>query len=622
VKFALLAIEVSELLSKRAFEEVKDHKGTYSLLFLVPKKSGGCRPVFDLSFLNKHLIIPRFKMESAVTIQRDMTKGTWAISLDIKDAYLHVPIRPTDRKYLKFGFQGRVYQFNVLPFGVAIAPYVFTRIVRAFASVVRQRGIQFHHYLDDWLIVAGSPSEAIRRRFCPRFGHQVRMDTKLGQVVAYPFTGVCLHGVQYDLRKGLAFPPVERVRAMLSLLNRVLSDRQTSARRFLSLIGLLASMEKQVPLGRCFMRPLQWCLSLQWRIASDPLDQVIQLNDRAVEALLWWRAESNTRVGMPLGAYLHDQVLFTDASEVAWGAHWNERTLSGVWTPIEKGLHINVLELRAVRRALEHWGELSPKGTNWLVFTDNSTVVAHINKQGGTRSLQLCLETEKLIKNLQQQDSLIKARHIPGCRNVLADALSRPNRVLGTEWSLCPIVFRQLCTVLGTPHIDLFATSKNHKLPVYVSPFPESGALATDAMALSWQGMFAYAYPPTRFVAEVLRKVAISQCEMLLVAPCWPTQSWFPLLLSLLIEHPRVLPVKDRLLMQPGTSVFHTSPGVLRLHVWKLSSDLSKAQAFRNKCRNICPGRIGHLPNERTKPNGQFSFVGALGDALIHSLPL
>ena len=52
----------------------------------------------------------------------------------------------------------------------------------------------------------------------------------------------------------------------------------------------------------------------------------------------------------------------------------------------------------------------------------------------------------------------LKARHIPGCLNVMADLLSRSNQVQSTEWSLHPQVFKQICQKWFTPHVDLFAT--------------------------------------------------------------------------------------------------------------------------------------------------------------------
>ena len=55
----------------------------------------------------------------------------------------------------------------------------------------------------------------------------------------------------------------------------------------------------------------------------------------------------------------------------------------------EKRLHINVLELRAVSLALRSFKDQCQNQTA-LVATDNSTVVAYINKQGGTHSAEMC----------------------------------------------------------------------------------------------------------------------------------------------------------------------------------------------------------------------------------------
>jgi len=622
-KRSLLVKEVTDLLTKDAIEEVREARGYYSLIFLVPKKSGDWRPVFDLSNLNKFLTIPRFKMESAVTIQKAMEIGKWAVSIDIKDAYLHIPINKASRKFLKFAFMGKVYQFKVLPFGVANAPYVFTRVVRAMAAIVHARGIKFHHYIDDWLIIADTPQQAISHAT-----FVLNLTIKLGWIPNWdksqltPSQTFEYVGVRYDLGRGLALPPVPRMQKTILLLNQLISHPVTTARLMLSLIGLLVSVEKQVPYGRCFLRPLQWCLASQWKILSQPLNQQIVVNERAIEACKWWLQPANHFLGMPLEAYKPQRTFFTDASLVAWGAHMDWQELSHRWTTVEQKLHINVLELKAVTLAFEHWGSQAPQGTTWLVFTDNTTVVAHINKQGGTRSLSLCLEAERLIRLTHEWGMTIKARHIPGKRNVLADALSRPDRVLGTEWSLCPSVFKQMCRVFGTPNIDLFATSRNTKLSCFISPLQESEAFATDAMSLSWNGMYGYAYPPVGFLTTVLQKIATSHCEIMLVAPCWPTQAWFPLLMSLLVKVPRVLPTSDRLLMQPGTSIFHESPQYLRLHVWRLSSDRTKTRDFLSRCPRTCLGETVSQLQQRIKPNGKYTFVGVKDDALIHSLPL
>ena len=128
-----------------------------------------------------------------------------------------------------------------------------------------------------------------------------------------------------------------------------------------------------------------------------------------------------------------------------------------------------------------------------LVATDNSTVVAYINKQEGTHSAEMCAVLWKIMTWCHHYHITLKARHIPGCLNVMADLLSRSNQVQSTEWSLHLQVFKLICQKWFTLHVDLFATHLNHKLPLYVSPVPDPKAWDIDALNINWMGLTAYA---------------------------------------------------------------------------------------------------------------------------------
>jgi hypothetical protein len=65
---------------------------------------------------------------------------------------------------------------------------------------------------------------------------------------------------------------------------------------------------------------------------------------------------------------------------------------------------------------------------------------------------------------------------------------------VNTEWELLQVVFDSVVLRWDRPHVDLFATSLNHKLETFVSPVPDPLSFAVDAMSLSWDGMFAYAF--------------------------------------------------------------------------------------------------------------------------------
>ena len=232
-------------------------------------------------------------------------------------------------------------------------------------------------------------------------------------------------------------------------------------------------------------------------------------------------------------------------------------------------MHINVLEMRAIRLALLH---LQPEpSTVILVATDNTTVVAYVNKQGGLRSSEMWQECALLFRLLQDERLTLRARHIPGRLNVIADQLSRAGQILPTEWTLHQDLVKLIFSHWDPPLLGLFASRYTNRLPVYVSPVPDPMALDVDALSMSWEGLDAYAYPPHVIMQAVLNKFRETrQCRIILVAPSLTTFSWFPLLQELTQEPPLWIPPPRVMLRQPQSDLFHRDPESLHLHAWLL----------------------------------------------------
>ena len=205
-------------------------------------------------------------------------------------------------------------------------------------------------------------------------------------------------------------------------------------------------------------------------------------------------------------------------------------------------LHISLLEMKALFLGLQAFQE-GVIGHHVTAMCDNSTVVAYVNKQGGTVSRALCLLTSRLLRWTESLDIHLDARYLPGQANVLADFLSCRGQVVATEWSLHPQVARSLLCVLGNPSIDLFATSLNGKLPLYCSLVPDPQAIFEDAFRHPWDDLDLYTFPSFPLVDRVIARVReSSHLAMILVAPLWPEKEWFADLLLLLTEPPLALP--------------------------------------------------------------------------------
>jgi hypothetical protein len=200
--------------------------------------------------------------------------------------------------------------------------------------------------------------------------------------------------------------------------------------------------------------------------------------------LLWWMDRNNVMSGVsiiPFKASIH---LFTDASTQGWRAHVGEKQISGIWSQEERSLHSNILEMKAVLLVVQQSTSLLTNHSI-LLSTDKSTVVAYVNKQGGTHSRSLFLLVQELFLLVNDLGSQMKAKHIPGARNVLADQLSRSGQLLSTEWTLHQEVANELFSLWGTPTLDLFATRYTTRCLLFVAPYPDVRAVSVDVLDMS-----------------------------------------------------------------------------------------------------------------------------------------
>jgi hypothetical protein len=128
----LLRQEIADLLFKRAIEPVPASvsPGFYTRMFVIPKKNGGYRPVFNLKALNAYVHCPHFQMESIQQVIKLINKGDFFTLVDLIDAFLHILIHRQFRKYLHFQWDGHIFQFRTTPFGLSVVPWLFTRLTK------------------------------------------------------------------------------------------------------------------------------------------------------------------------------------------------------------------------------------------------------------------------------------------------------------------------------------------------------------------------------------------------------------------------------------------------------------------------------------------------------------
>ena len=619
----LLKLEVEDLLKKDAIETVpwnEINSGFYSTFFLVPKKNGKMRPVINLRPLNRYLRKTHFKMDTMTKVLNLVKPQDWAISLDLADAYMHIPIFPKHRQFLRFCIQGRCFQWKVLCFGPTSAPRCFTKIVAVVAAHLRAQSIRLASYLDDWLVV-----NQVKHLLCQDRERCLHLLASLGFIVnkekseLVPKQEITYIGGLFLFNLGVVTPTPDRVKKLVSAVNKICNGHN-QAKDFLHILGIMASCLELIPNARLYMRPIQLHLLAFWKPSSLDLEVSIPVTQHLKCHLQWWLNPVNTMKGRSLQPVHTDVTITTDASKWGYGGHLGKHYFQGQWSESQQKLHINCLELEAVFLTLKHFLFLV-KDKNVLIRCDNTSVVQQISKHGGTKSPQLCYRTWDLWNFAIQNNIHLKAAHILGVQNELADRLSR-KRVMVTEWSLHKSVVHQIFQTWGFPLIDLFASAENRQTQIFCSWIPHPEALALDALSISWENMFGYAYPPICLIPKVLQHITQFQCQIILIAPRWPRRHWYTQLLQLLVACPRKLPHRADLLLQHKALIHHPNPEVFSLHAWLLSTEISKRKAFLASLENCYrhPGGQGHrkiMPANLTS-----SVAGVVQNKLIPILPL
>ena len=211
------------------------------------------------------------------------------------------------------------------------------------------------------------------------------------------------------------------------------------------------SLADVVPLGRLHIRPLQFYLHQHWLPATQNWEFPVPIiHQELCPHLVWWTSQANVLRGQLLSSPVPNQTLFTDASNLGWGAYLEGLSVSGVWTPDLLKEHINILEMKAVLLALSHFQSLL-QNKSLVLATDNTTVVAYLRNQGGTHCYELYLLAREILLLCNQLHLQIVVRHVPGKLNVLADALSRTLTPVNTEWELLQSVFQAITLQWGSP---------------------------------------------------------------------------------------------------------------------------------------------------------------------------
>ena len=356
-----------------------------------------------------------------------------------------------------------------------------------------------------------------------------------------------------------------------NLANHVLSQKGVSIRNVASLIGNMTAAFEAVPFGRMYYRHIEICKTRALEHNKYDFEAKCELNWQAKEEIKWWIYNIDSSVAKMKSIPEIDKIIYTDASNEGWGAHiFHNQDINGRWSFEEQDWHIKVLKMMAIKFALLSYMPFCNRKKHIRVMSDNTTAISYINKQGGTHNIYLNDLAVELWEICKQRDIHLSAAHIPGKHNILADSASR-EFVDAAEWMLSPHIFNKIVEDFGMPDIDLFASRLNRQLQNYVSWKPDPESIYIDAMSISWHKRFVYIFPPFSMMWPVLTKLEKDQVEeAIIIAPYWPTQSWFPRLMK---KKTLLSYISSTDLILPGTSKAHPLSPKLKLLAVKVQRD-------------------------------------------------
>lgn len=570
---AALLAEVQSLLQKKVLTPVPQKErgmGFYSSLFLVKKPNGSFRVIINLKPLNKFIPYQKFKMETLKSTLNLLSPGCFMASIDLKDAYYHVPIHADSQQFLRVAIKsdaGIIHlQYRALPFGISLAPRVFTKVIAEMASHIREGVGVFVPYLDDFLLI-GKSFQSVQTQV----NRTLEILQKLGWILnpekssLVPSQRRKFLGIILDSSLQKCFLPQEKVLNIQRTVREIRARTFVSIREGMSLLGLMTAAIPAVPWAQFHSRPLQLQILNDWDHSDTGLDKKLRLTADTSSSLRWWEKISHLSIGSPWGN-LPTKSLTTDASPRGWGAHLDGSLFQGSWDDKMREESSNFRELLAVLESVRA-AVVRLRGFHVKIFSDNSTTVAYINRQGGTRNAALMGLAYKIFAIAEKEFLSISAVHIKGKLNTKADFLSR-HTLHQSEWCLNREVFTMITHLWGTPSIDLFASRRNRQVDTFCSLDPREGPWAVDALSIVWYWDLAYAFPPLPLIPRVLKKIKAEKARVIVIAPFWPKRAWFSMLWEMSLTDPWVLPNREDLLFQGPVS--HPQVKGLHLTAWNL----------------------------------------------------
>lgn len=303
------------LLKKGAVEECESTRDQFlSTYFLIEKKDSSYRFTLNLKDLNVFVRKEHFKMENIKTASNLVFPEFYMANIDLADAYYLVPVHPESRKYLRFEFKGKIFQFTCLPNGLSSAPYIFTKLLKPVINKLRSEGHLSVIYLDDILCI-GEDFEAC----AVNVKSTITLLRSLGFIihdkkcVLKPSKKCKFLGFVIDSEKFWLEITVEKSAKIAKLIERFLKLETCTIQEFAQLIGSLMAACPAVEYGFLYTKYLEMVKIAEVFRNNGNYNAKMRIPSIVKPDLIWWGDSISTTVN-PIKKGVFEMEIYTDAS--------------------------------------------------------------------------------------------------------------------------------------------------------------------------------------------------------------------------------------------------------------------------------------------------------------------
>ena len=241
--------------------------------------------------------------------------------------------------------------------------------------------------------------------------------------ILHPCQKIEFLGMEIDsIKMTLSLTPY-KVQKVVKTCQNLLRSHSTTLLELTRVVGLLSSTIQAVEPAKIQLRFLQQqqivCLRKKMNYQS-----VITLNTKSRTELTWWIENLRFCNGRTFSQLNPQVIIQTDASLTGWGAVCNGVQTSGQWSEEERSLHINVLELLAIKLALFSFTKgKRVKATHFQI--DNKAALSYLLKMGGTKNENMIRLSKEIWHYLLNHNMAITAKYLSSVLNTVADRESR-----------------------------------------------------------------------------------------------------------------------------------------------------------------------------------------------------